>query len=119
MNEREFMDAIDGIRILDAPVKTIEKAYGIELSQEAKHILSFAPTGGFVGDWRILSTRAIVSASDEMDFDFIKAGLVPIFDIMDGDYVVYHAATQLWSMFSLTDEIAFNEDKPLRELLPG
>ena len=118
MNEREFVDAIDDIKILDAPVASIEKTHGIKLSQEARRILSFAPGGGFVGDWRILSTRAIVTANEEMGFGFVEAGLVPIFDIMDGDYIVYHATSRLWSMFNRTDEIAFNEDKPLRELLP-
>ena len=118
MNQREFLDNLPSIEIRNDVILPIEKKYETVIPHDVKQIISYAPNGDFIGDWRILSSRAIIAADDELGYDFKTAELLPIFDVMDGDFIVYHLNSGSWSMFNPFDNTIFNSSGDLRDLLP-
>ncbi|MBQ9002735.1 MAG: SMI1/KNR4 family protein [Eggerthellaceae bacterium] len=98
-------------------IADIERAYNTTLPDEMKLLVSYAPKGAFFDDWRLLSARAILAADEELQADFKAAGLIPLFDVFDGDYIVYSTSERRWSMYSAVDDVAFNEVDDLRTLL--
>lgn len=64
-----------------------------------------------------LDNSLILNADEELQVDFNKYGLIPVFDAYDNDYICYQIKNAKWSMFNIVDEIAFKKDSTLQDLL--
>ena len=60
---------------------------------------------------RALSLDEIANSSNELLINFQKLGLVPLLDLCDNDYVVYHIKENCWYKFNIVDEILFDRQQ--------
>ena len=101
-------------------IEKLENVYGANLDEYISRLLSYAPSGAFFegdGASRILSHNWILDASDDMAVDFIKWQLIPVFDMLDNDFICYDVANENWCMFNIAEELKFNEGKALEGCL--
>lgn len=64
-----------------------------------------------------LDNSLILNADEELQVNFNKYGLIPVFDAYDNDYICYQIKNAKWCMFNIVDEIAFKKDSTLQDLL--
>lgn len=111
----EFLAGLSAVEI-DADIVTrIEKVYGRIDSVGVKEMVS-CEDDITVGSWRLLSTAMIESFDDIACVNTASLHLLPIFDALDNDYVVYKLQTGAWAMYNIADELEFNEADSLEEL---
>ena len=101
--------------------KKLEDALGNPLPLEAWLLLSLKNKDLESDDGdtecRILDLDEILSASEDMEVDFLKEKLVPLVDCFDNDYLVYDFSKQIFCMFNISDEMSFSDYKNLDEFL--
>jgi len=120
INITEFLSDIKTQPINTNFIKKLEKTYGASIDSYISRLLSKAPNGVFFegdGVSKILSHDWILEASDDMEVDFIKWQLIPVFDMLDNDFVCYDVANGNWCMFYIATELKFNEGRTLEEYL--
>ena len=69
----------------------------------------------FDDDWRTLSVNEILDASKDLHVDFEKQLLLPIVDVGDNDFIVYHAEDGTWSKFNIIEGCHFKVKKSFYE----
>ena len=101
-------------------IAEVEKVYMCKLPEMVKHILCIpdSPDGYEERPHSMhkLQNDMILEASEEMSCDFVAHHLLPVFDMFDNDYICYDYANNMWCMFNIVDELAFNEQKELLDL---
>jgi len=120
INITDFLNNIKTQPIDKNFIEKLEKTYGSNLDDYISRLLSKAPNGAFFegdGVCKILSHDWILDASDDMCIDFVKWQLIPIFDMLDNDFVCYDLTNENWCMFYIVEELKFNEGKTLEECL--
>lgn len=91
----------------------IQMLYGSHLSEEVTRIISkmnmidsiFFDDEDFV---KLLSVEEVIDASCDMNVDFVKHNIIPIFDIGDNDYISFNLKKCNWCKFNIVDEISFS-----------
>lgn len=66
---------------------------------------------------RLLSLEEILNADEDLQVDFVQYGLIPVFDVYDNDFICYQTKDGNWCKFNIVDEIRFQKDSRLEDLL--
>ncbi|MBR5210585.1 MAG: hypothetical protein IKV67_12130 [Paludibacteraceae bacterium] len=118
MDKKEFLESLHDNNIDDMKVKKIEDLYKCDISDEVKQIVSNCDeTIFFDDDSRVLSFDEILDAEEDLHVEFIKKKMLPLFDCLDNDFVVYKTDTHTWMKFNIVDEIDYEEADSLEEIL--
>lgn len=119
MNKNDFIQELQNQKIDDRKVKQIEDLYKCNISDEVKQIVSNCDETIFFDDddSRVLSFDEILDAEEDLHVEFIKKKMLPLFDCLDNDFIVYKTDTHTWTRFNIVDEIDFDEADSLEELL--
>lgn len=119
MNKQEFIENLHVNKIDGVKVKKIEDLYKCNISEEVKQIVSNCDETIFFDDddSRVLSFREIMDAEEDLHVEFIKKKMIPLFDCLDNDFVVYKTDTHMWMKFNIVDEIDYDEADSLEEIM--
>lgn len=117
MTNREYLERIEELQIDNAKVSKIEGLYGTEVPEIVKRIISNNDKTIFLEECRVLSLAEIADAETDLHVDFKGKQILPLFDCMDNDFIVYHYGTGKWSLFNIVDECVFKMRNSLAELL--
>ena len=66
---------------------------------------------------RKLSSGEMYKSKDYLEYDFNIKKLVPIFDIMDNDFLCFDIAKNKYCCFNMIDEVSFDEQTDLFKLI--
>ena len=121
-NAQELLADVKSQRIDGKFAHKIEKMYDAKLDEFTKKLLSVLPRGCFFEDkddgiLSFLSRSRILSASVDVELDFVELGLIPLFDTGDNDFIAYDTKNGGWCMFSLASATKFDEAEKLEDLL--
>ncbi len=89
-------------------------------SEELKKVLSLENdfyTNQKNSEVRKLSQNEISKSEEYLDYDFKNEKLIPLFDIMDNDYLCFDNKKKEYCIFNIIDEISFSNQKDLFVLL--
>lgn len=118
MTRKEYLNRLNGVAIKRDLVGRIETVYCCNLPTEIQQMISFSPESVFFDDdYRVLSLPEVLAAQDDLHVDFKGAGMIPIIDCGDNDFIVYHICDKNWSKFNIVDETVFKRRPSLAELL--
>ena len=102
MNRAEFILALSKTVSDGRKVDAIQQIYGKLLPSDVQKIISFDSRGTFLdGDrfCRLLSFDEISKASEELHVDFVRHGIVPLFDTGDNDFIVFDLQKSCWKKY--------------------
>lgn len=117
MTRKEYLQEIGKCKMNIVRVNEVEKAYGKELPEVIKRMVSYSEDSVFFDDdWRALSFSEIMEAEQDLHVDFARLEIIPIADCGENDFVVYHFAEKIWSKFNIVDETIFKKKSSLEEL---
>ena len=117
MNRNDYLREIQNQKIDESKVKQVEEVYGCILPEEVKRIISNCDeTIFFDDDCRVLSFDEILEAPETLCELFVENKMIPLFDCMDNDFIVYKADSHKWLMFNTEDEMDFDEAEYLADL---
>lgn len=124
-----FCDEIDDPNgeIDKKKVKKLEKAYGIKASDELKRVFSQCEDDMeyyIDGDFRLLSIDEVLNPFKEDYFDdalkeepeFQEKGWIPIIEVGDWGYILYHIEKGTWVVYNEEDEF-YMENESLTNIL--
>ena len=118
MDKEQFLQAVSVQKLDSEKVSVIQEIYGFTPTEEIKKIISICDESVFIGDeCRLLAYSEIQNASEELHVDFAGQKILPLFDYFDNDFIVWHFDEQNWSMYNITDQIAFKVREHLSDLL--
>lgn len=109
MTHEEFFSLLETREIIDTAVVETENYYKAELPEMIKKIVSLSMESEFVDDKRLLSLKEILAADKELGTDFVVRKLIPIFDGMDNDFIVYDLQEKNWALFNIVDLCQFGK----------
>lgn len=109
MTHEEFFSLIETSEIIDNAVSEAESYYKVGLPEMIKKIVSLSMESEFVDDKRLLSLKEILSADKELGTDFVVRRLIPVFDGMDNDFIVYNLQEKNWALFNIVDLCQFGK----------
>ena len=117
MNRNDYLREIQNQKIDESKVKQVEEVYGCTFPEEVQRILSNCDeTVFFDDDSRVLSFDEILEAPETLCELFVENKMIPLFDCMDNDFIVYKADSHKWLMFNTEDEMDFDEAEYLADL---
>jgi hypothetical protein len=99
--------------------KQIEARYKATETDAPVLIFSFLKDGVFLNDrkfLRLLSLDESIKATEELHVDFINLNIIPIFDIMDNDFICYDFNNKIWCKFNIIDEVRYDESMQLETM---
>ena len=118
MTRKEYLIQLKSASLDAKVVKQVENVYGCALPEVVKQILSFSKESVFFDDeWRALSPAEVIDAQEDLHIDFKAAGLIPLFDCGENDFIVYHISEDSLSKYNIVDEIVFKKRPRLEDLL--
>lgn len=118
MTKKDFLSEIATCNVDQERVSKIEKVYNNTLPGTVKLLISFSEESVFFDDGcRTLSFSEIVDAEKDLHVNFVKLGILPLFDCNENDFIVYHFDEKNWSKYNIVDECSFKEKDTLDELL--
>ena len=119
MKINDFVLGLANISIDNKVVHTIQKKYSTEgIPRTVQQLVSVAKDGTFFDEGcRLLSYDEIFSASQDLNINFSKYGIIPFFDIADNDYIVYNFKNKNWELFNIIDEKAFKSEKQINDII--
>ena len=117
MNRNDYFRDLPNQRIDEWKVKQIEELYECTVSDEVKIMISNCDETIFFDDddCRVLSFDEILEAPESLCELFAENKMIPLFDCMDNDFIVYKADTHMWLKFNTEDEIDFDEAESLED----
>lgn len=118
MNRNDYLRELPNQKIDESKVKQVEEVYGCTLPEEVQRILSNCDETVFFDDddCRVLSFDEILEAPETLCELFVENKMIPLFDCMDNDFIVYKADSHKWLMFNTEDEMDFDEAEYLADL---
>lgn len=117
MNRNDYLRELPNRKIDELKVKQIEELYECTVSEEVKRIISNCDKTIFLDDdYRVLSFEEILEAPETLCELFVENKMIPLFDCMDNDFIVYKADSHKWLMFNTEDEMDFDEAEYLADL---
>lgn len=118
MTKEEFLSEISTAEVDEQKVKKIQETYGISLPLQLQQLISCVDeTVFFDDDSRILSFQEIIDAEEDLHTDFKTAGIIPVADCGDNDFVVFNSADNTWAKYNIIDEVSFKKRTNLCEVL--
>ena len=119
MNIKNFVTTLDNIPKKADAVEKITESYSTKmLPGDVEKLLSASRSGIFFDEGcRLLSLEDIVSASGDLNVDFLSACIIPLIDTGDNNYIVYNHKFNNWSIFNIVDESSFCTKNSLIEIL--
>ena len=118
MDINQYIELIKSNEVNQDFVASVEKLYGITLTEELKHIVSVVMDDYFISqNCRVLSATELLRTEDFTGVDFTELGMIPLVDCKDGDYIVYNFGTQKYEMYNIYDEVSFKKADSLEALI--
>jgi hypothetical protein len=120
MTEKEFIKEFPNTEIDDTVVNRVEGVYGKIESTDVKKILSYKFEDYFLESddfLRALSLDEILDAKDSLHVDFPAMRIIPLFDVCDGDFVVYQLDKNVYSYMNINNLTLFSETDNIVSLL--
>jgi hypothetical protein len=119
MKLRDKIVSANSIPINGELVEKIEMVYSCKLPEIVRHILSIETSVDYEdrNDLSKLSDSMMLEVSSELNSGFTEINLLPIFDKYDNDYVCYDYINDLWCMFNTVNDLVFNKQKNILDLL--
>lgn len=108
MTGKELYESLVNTTINNLVVEQVVGVYGKIDSIEVKKILSYKFEDYFLESedfLRALSLDEIINAKENFQVDFPKKQVIPLFDLCDNDFIVYHVNENKWSIMNITDSI--------------
>jgi hypothetical protein len=109
----------DKIVIDDSFVNRVEVVYSCKLPKFVKYILCIPENESFDEPVILhkLSNDMILEATEEMNSDFISNHVLPLFDCSDNDYLCYDYSSQIWCMYNIVNDRAFDKHENILALI--
>ena len=104
-----------------APIIDIPPIYRIH--EELQHFISackreiFVENDSFSADFKVLSLDEIIDAETDLGIDFRALKMIPVIDCYDNQFLVYQIDKRNWGLYSMDDDIIFDENESMEELL--
>lgn len=119
MNKKDYINSLPSQIIDEEKVKRIEELYQCHISDDVKRIVSNCDDTLFFDDddCRVLSFEEIIDAEQDLQVDFVKNHMIPLFDCFDNDFIVYRTDSHSWTMYNIVDQIDCQDADSYEELL--
>ena len=118
MTIKEYFEELEKAEINKDRVDKLKQIYGCDIPEIVQRIASYDMDDYFIDEEiRVLSFNGIIFIDEDLDTRFQDARLIPLMDLMDGDYAVYNCVTSKWNMCNAYEGVLFNEQDSLENLL--
>ena len=118
MTLKEFFNVLSTVEISNDKIERIQSEYGAVLPTPLRQIISYSDDTVFFDDERrLLSFSEIANAAEELHVDFKKNKIIPLFDCLDNDFIVYNFDKNTWSFYNIVDKVSFEEVSAITDLL--
>ena len=123
MKFKPFLNKYTTAPIDEKKVAKVVKAYGWDIPEELQHFISackreiFVENDSFSADFKVLSLDEIIDAETDLGIDFRALKMIPVIDCYDNQFLVYQMDKRNWGLYSMDDDIIFDENESMEELL--
>ena len=118
MNKEEYLNNLNTVEILSSRIKDVETIYKCNLNEKLSKIISYADSVSFFDEERrALSYKEIIDPINNIDYDFIIRGLIPLIDAYDNSYIVFVIKENKWAKYNIYDEVLFKKKNSFEEVL--
>ena len=121
MNRNEFIESLKKMVIKNDVKEKIVSVYNMCIPDVILKILSSYPLPELFdeNESRTLSLCEVLNCEEDNGIPFKSKKIIPIVDTGNNDFIVYDASNDVWCMYNILDETAFNEGKSFEELFLG
>ena len=116
MKLRDALAKLDKVEIDKEVISELEALYKTKFPEELKKVISMNSEGVSYDDKSVfngLSSKAILSAYDDLYIDFVSLQLLPLFDIGDSEYIVYDFKKRRYAIYDISDDDEYSEESDL------
>ena len=120
MTKEEFLQLINITEIDEEKIKKVESIYGKFDNMFVKKLLSIKLETYFIESediLRFLTTNEILSAPEKLNSELKNEKIIPLFDVGDNDFIVYHLDSKKWSLMNIITGVCFSETLEINDLL--
>ena len=118
MTKAEYIERVRNSKVSPKRIKIINKAYETEINDIVAQIVSLADKVDFFDEERrALSFQEIANPKEQMKYDFVSKGLIPLIDAYDNTYVVYMISEKKWAKYNIVDQVLFKKREKLESVL--
>ena len=119
MKIMDFVSQLDEVAINEEFVANLARTYNVKkLPDEVKRLISAAQDGIFFDEGgHLLPLEDILSASSDLHTDFVSAGVIPLIDTGENNYVSYNFKGDSWNNFNIVEGASFCTKDSLPEIL--
>ena len=118
ISKSQYLKDIEDTEINKRTVSKLEEMYDHNIPSIIQKMVSYSSSSTFfTNGTRSLSVSEILDAHTDLDIDFRKLGIIPLFDCGDNDFIVYNFKNSTWSKFNITDNSFFKKSNSLKDLL--
>ncbi len=119
MTPQQFEQSSNLTKRDEAFAQQLALTYGGVVSDKVLALCETVPEGIFFDGTfcRKLSTSEILNAKEMLHVDFPAAGILPVFDCGDNDFIVYRLTDKKWVKFNIVDETSFSESEDWKKLI--
>ena len=117
ISKTTYLKDIENVEINDRNVSKIKAIYG-EIPSIVQKIISYSSSSVFLDNGcRQLSISEIIDADKDLEVDFGKLKMIPLFDCGENDFIVYNLKSNSWSKYNTNDNSVFKKSSSLKDLL--
>ncbi len=114
MNIQQYLELIKITEINPTAIESFEQVFKFKPNDYLEHLLSVEMNDYFIGDeYRVISLKEILNPQGFFGVDFVDLKMIPLVDLMDGDYIIYNIQSEMYEAYNVYDEIAFIEASSL------
>lgn len=106
--------------VVETTITNLERKYETCFTPTVKLILQLgAVSFGQVNERkaRFMGLHEIVNADEFLHIDFTMKQLLPLFDLMDNDFICFHVKDESYYVFNIIDETLFFKSSMLEDLV--
>ena len=116
MKNHDFLKYVQNINIDVDCVSEIEVKYGVSIPEYIGRIITCTKTPVFIDkNWRLMSFSELLFAQEQLHVDFNSKKILPLFDLGDNDFIVFHFNDNFWSIFNIVDQCSFKKRARLED----
>ena len=123
MSKVNFLEEIFNKEVskdIDKKINEIERLYKAKLPAHAKDFIKFNETQFYnynESSYRLLAVKEILNANEELEINFVKKELLPLFDTMDNDFICYDFQQDKFCLFNIIEDVKYLTVDSIEEII--
>lgn len=118
MNNNELIKTIEKCEIDINKVKFISEKFCFTPNEFISKFISYVDKSDFIAkERRILGYSEVLNCDEDISDDLVNQKCIPFIDCYDGEFIVYVIDEDKWGLYSVYDNLIYDERNNLEDLL--